>query len=108
MRSDVSVLATQIACLAGLGLRSITARLLTTLVRVEVSAGASAVAIGGNCLLMDVVHFKQSVQGSLHTYSSREWLGYSLKGPPSLGSPEIATEINTPLPSVPETAVTEP
>ena len=54
--SDVSVLAAQVTGLACLRLRGVADGHLAALVRVEMGAGASAVAIGGNGLLVDVVH----------------------------------------------------
>jgi hypothetical protein len=50
------MLAAQVTNLARLGLAGIADRHLTALVRVKVSASASAVAIAGDRLLVDVVH----------------------------------------------------
>lgn len=55
LSGDVAVLAAQVTDLAGLGLARIADGDLATVVRVKMSAGASAVAIGGNGLGMDVV-----------------------------------------------------
>jgi hypothetical protein len=63
--SNVSVLAAQVSCLAGLGLRSIADGLFTTLVWVKVSASTGAVAIRRNWLFVDVVHFEQSVKAQV-------------------------------------------
>jgi hypothetical protein len=54
--SDVAEFAAQVARLAGFGLAGITDGDFTALVRVEMSASASAVAIGRHRLLVDVVH----------------------------------------------------
>jgi hypothetical protein len=51
---DVTVLAAQVTNLAGLGLGRIARRSLATQVRVEVSAGTSAVAVGRNWLGVNV------------------------------------------------------
>ena len=50
------MLAAQVTDLASLGLAGIADRHLAALVRVEVSASSSAVAIAGDRLLVDVVH----------------------------------------------------
>jgi hypothetical protein len=52
---DVSVLATQVTCLAGLGLARVAGRSLAAEVRVQVSAGSSAVAISRDWLGVDVL-----------------------------------------------------
>ena len=54
--SKVGVLAGEITNLACLGLGWVTDRNFAALVRIQVSAGTSTVAISGHWLLMDVVH----------------------------------------------------
>jgi hypothetical protein len=55
LRGDESVLAAQVTSLARLGLGRIAGRDLAALVRVQVRAGSSAVAVLGDGLLVDVV-----------------------------------------------------
>jgi hypothetical protein len=50
------VLSTQVASLARVGLAGVADGDFATLVRVQVSASASAVAVCGDGLLVDVVH----------------------------------------------------
>lgn len=54
---DGAILAAEVTDLAGLRLAGITWRVLTALVRVEMGEGASAVAVGRNRLVVDVVHW---------------------------------------------------
>ena len=56
LRSDVAKLAAKVTSLASLRLASITDGYLAALVGVEMSASASAVAVGRNRLLVEVVH----------------------------------------------------
>jgi hypothetical protein len=65
--SDVAELSTQITGLARLGLAGIADGDLTALVRIQVSASAGAVAVGGDRLLVDVVH-----EGTTSSWESRE------------------------------------
>lgn len=53
-------LATQITRLTLLGCSLITRRRLTTLVRVQMRASARAIAIGGDGLLVNMVHYELS------------------------------------------------